>query len=71
MMHLSSSTKHAIDVGSLGSAGVTGAVAAITLNQVAVSLTIISLVLNIVWMVLKFLYLNRHGGAGMWGKGND
>jgi hypothetical protein len=72
MMHdLAPGTKHAIDIGSLSSAGVTGAVAAITLNQVAVMLTIISLLLNIAWMVFKFLYLRKHGPDAMWGAGND
>jgi hypothetical protein len=55
----------------LGTAGVTGAVAAITLNQIAIVLTIISLLLNIGWMILKYRYLTQHGGDAMWGKGND
>jgi hypothetical protein len=68
---LSESVRRAIDYGSISSAGVMGAVAAITLNQIAVMLTIISLLLNIVWMVFKFLYLRKHGADAMWGAGND
>lgn len=68
---LSDSTRHTIDVSSLASAGVTGAVAAITLNQVAIFLTIVSLMLNIGWMVLKYLYLSKHGPDAMWGGGDD
>jgi hypothetical protein len=72
MIHdLNEHTKRLLDIGSLSSAGVTGAVAAITLNQVAVMLTIISLCLNIAWMVFKFLYLKKHGPDAMWGAGND
>ena len=69
--NLSHHTQKVIDTASLGTAGVTGAVAAITLNQIAIVLTIISLLLNIGWMILKYRYLTQHGGDAMWGKGND
>jgi hypothetical protein len=72
MMHdLAPGTKHAIDIGTLGSAGVTGAWALMTPSNFVLALTGISLMLNITWMILKFLYLRKHGADAMWGAGND
>jgi hypothetical protein len=72
MIHdLSHSTKQAIDIGTLGSAGVTGVWALMTPSNIVLALTGISLCLNIAWMVLKFLYLRKHGADAMWGAGND
>jgi hypothetical protein len=69
--NLSHHTQKVIDTTSLGTAGVTGAVAAITLNQIAIILTIISLLLNIGWMVLKYRYLSKHGADAFWGSNRD
>lgn len=65
------SDSNAIGVGSLGSAGVWGVLAAVTLNEVAVVLTIVSLLINISWMAAKFLYLRKHGAEAFWGNNRD
>ena len=54
-------TRHAINVASPVTVGASAVMAAITLNQVAVVLTIISVLLNIVWMVAKFIHAHRSG----------
>lgn len=63
--------RRAIDVSSLGTAGVSGVLAYVTLSNVALTLTIFSLLLNIIWMVLKYLYLGKHGAEAFWGSNRD